>query len=48
MILLVQLSNKAYEEGILSLDDIKSSLQPEFLRKAIEFLVEGYNEIRIE
>lgn len=40
---MVDLSNKAYEEGLLSLENDYLSLHPFLLRKGIELVVEGCN-----
>ena len=40
---IIYLSNKVHRLGILSLDDDAPSLRPEFLRKAILFMIEGFN-----
>ena len=48
MMLIVDLSNQANEHGILSLEERIPSLNSDFLKKAIYYLVEGFNEKELE
>lgn len=47
---IVKISNKVYKEGLLSLDEVYTTLQPELLSKGADLLMEGYSpdELRDE
>lgn len=44
---LVNLANKAYFQGLLSLEENVSSLQPSLLKKGVEMMIEGYGENKL-
>lgn len=45
---IITLSNKAYEEGILSMEQVYPTLQPHLLQKGVDMLMEGYSPVELK